>query len=233
MSIVGKYLLTHWVNGGYEDKWLRFINRETSKHYISDVGYSLNVGTGYTYSIMKNCAAKFAKNPDGTFRRSEGIRSNTDGDMTFKLMEKPSDVYCKHSFDEIFNVDLREVLKEDSSTLDYMSSFAEICKIPKKNLNRLYKLSNNLTTITELGEWEQHLVDLFGVKEFYRVRNYVEENSRDMSFIQKDVTYMHVNMLSDYRQGIPMKEAHKMQTIGFWLFEDKLIYFYASGKSTW
>ena len=29
--MVGKYILTQWVNGTYEDKWLRYINRETNK----------------------------------------------------------------------------------------------------------------------------------------------------------------------------------------------------------
>jgi hypothetical protein len=226
MNLLNKLVLAEWINGDFRQLFLRRINRETKTQYISDVPKTcLDYDSEPPkYGHVAKWAKRFNKLPNGEIKARLNHRYNSDGHYELKIVENASkDLLCKYSFDEVFNSKILnkwlflEVYSENYPLKEYNNEEDRNHPFAWLRSNDRYKLKNYL--------YELFNVPIYNLSDNYKMdlkeEDWLDEDDNKTIF-NKSMTLFHV---------IHFKKKH--YTIGFWLFEDKLVYKYDSGKSTW
>ncbi len=250
-SIVGKYILEHWKhNDGYESRRLRFINRETTKQYISDNQRDVNSWDEEPrrYNFYKKKSHRFIKNNSELgFRKSITHLCNPEGETYYTVFNNPSEVLCEYSFDELFNKDLREIQNPENYPLKKIlwrnEYFGEKYKDePEKAgsfITKDFKIQLEDYYLNECGlkQWDLILVnklkELFNREKIFYVWDEKINEWHSQSILGKSATFFHYNQFNIDKEYISSDENEMNRTISFWLFEDCLVFQYEEGKDTW
>lgn len=259
---VGQYIFTHWIhNEGFESKWLRMITRQSETHLFCDVIPRLITKKGtsnFTYKINKDWAERFKYDENNVFPVKTHL-DNPDGIFTAKLVNDFSELICKEPYEKMFNLDIRENIKDDKfyekcekiaefykknlkkEEVDkqwMLKSESEVDRL-KKNLeiidNKLYKKACK-SLIPIYQNIENHLKELFNIKT-------VEEVSKTLIFEKLPARHglniysqnaIHYHMNFYWKKDILSFEENQYNaTIAFWLFKDRLVYQKEDGIDTW
>jgi hypothetical protein len=204
------YILENWVNGDYQANYLRTINRENKKYLISDCQRYVKSwdvpGQDYKYTFIYKWARKYFKDDSELgFRRSIDRNSNTDGVMNYSLVQ-PYEVQCNEDFKKLFE---------------------------GKHLS-LYDF--NIPTNHPFSGWDlktvSYLKSLFKTNEVYVFFDDGIER-KPQSDLHKTGTLFHMNHFGIDKKFIKNDLQYYNRTIIFWLFENRLVFKYESGKDTW
>lgn len=229
-----KYIFQDWVNGNFEVRWLRRINRETDNFWISDVQYEYDWRKKGTKCVRwKNRSKKYKKMADGGIGRRITNRDNTDGILTLNFVN-PSKLECKYSYEEIFQTDLRLIQDERNMPLYSLKRKEELYL--KKNIPMLFEkyfLESFLSDANFYPELESYLKDLFQVDVVFYIAEMCFDYHNNMGLIGKSVTYFQITHFGDDKDKISEKEHRLNETIGFWKFGNKLIFSIQDGIGSW
>lgn len=236
-TILHKYILTEWVNGGFESKCLRYINRETKKSYVSDCNYIFsgrksNCLNKSVYTIPRKLSKKFFIKEGKIYNRQTYL-SNPHGKLEITLIEDIERLVSKYTYAEIFQSDLTKILEEDSYRLikiEYERKASIKLNFPF--IEKMLTYERDIGFFTPREKVVDYLRTLFNREKIYFLHDYESERSNKMSFIQKEMIFMHVNHFAEYKQHLSHKENDNC-TIGFWLFKDCLVYVSQSTRDTW
>ena len=246
-SLVGKYVLEHWVNGDFIHRCLRHINRENDKYYISDVQRAANYSKEpTTYTHLYKWATKFFKDPKSElgFRRSVTNQSNTEGVMEYTVMDSPAECKCPYKFEEIFDVDIRTIQSKNDNPLMMKNEMWKDKDTKKRFEGReaeFFKIrlmecgteKKDFFGSTHDYKSTERMKKMFHVKHVYRICEMasIDEHPKQ-TILSKSGTLFHMLHSTD-KKVVTSDISHENRTITFWLFDDKLVYQYDSGKSTW
>lgn len=236
-TLLGKYILHHWVNGEYESKSLRYINRENKKYYISDVG---RTSQDYKKNIDKKIfiydwAIKLVKDNTNElgFKRSLGKKANLDGIMNYTILDSDSlnKTKCQYTFDELFNTDLRELQTEEQYPLAIYLRRNKTESIFKPDFKP--ELFNDDDIKYCYGDYFYYkLKELFKVNKIFSLIEKVSEH-RNLSKLGKSGILFHMNHYKINEKSISLNDNKNNWSITYWLFDDCLVFQEESGKSTW
>jgi len=237
-----KYILETWINGDFISRFLRPITRENNKYLISDVQRTVKdwKAKEHEYVFIYKWAQKYVKdstNPLG-FRRSIGRLDNTDGVMSYQVTEDPSILKCPYTYDEVFGNDLRDIQDPFDNPLRTATHFNT-----SFNLDRWMIIPERKDNIVPTGNefrdsieiWDNKLVmyikDLFKVPAVYYLFDEIQEHKK-RTILTNSMTLFHINIFRGIEnKSIP--DNYYNRTIGYWLFDDKLVFQYEDGKNTW
>jgi len=248
-NLVGKYLHTQWIhNEGFQSNWLRRITRQTKTQYICDVQHSLLLSdkykkiidsTGeYFYGLFADWAKRFTEK-DGKIRRQTTNRDNTDGVNTINLVTDFKSLLCKYKYNELFEVDIRTILTDDSLTLDYSNMYFNRYNELRPGI---YDERDFFVFDTELisfdddiwGETAKHLTELFGVPAYKVDELYNRiDTTHDHTIYKYSATHYHINHHGNDAKVIGFEDHQKNRTVSFWLFEDRIVFKTNDGIDTW
>lgn len=149
-NYVNRFIYTKWLHkDGFQQRWLRRINRQTETQYVSDCQRTLT-GKRDCYDKQKfyHCATRF-KIGKNSGKLIELGRKNPDGALTVALVEDFSQIDCDITIEE-FNAEIDRLnQKADDEHSDKMNVYYHSVHLtePKSDLYSSIKL---------------HLLDLFG-----------------------------------------------------------------------
>lgn len=234
---LGDLIKEEWKNNnGFRSTWVRQIDRETKTQFISESGR----GSGGKFSTY--CATRFFKKNNFIAPRNTRL-SNPDGKITLtKIQDLKKDLICRYTYKELFETDLRELqsgLKEVDPLCVKLRKIENKWFEGSKNWDETeyFKAGYRVRNVSEEKDyWNyplvQYLEKLFGVT-VYRINEKVREHN-EQSKLYESITLMHINYFGGIdNKVITLDEGYHNRTIGFWLFEDKLIFQYEDGKETW
>ena len=97
-----------------------------------------------------------------------------------------------------------------------------------------YTYSGDMCVETEKDSpFLDYLRSFFNREKIVNLHTYCDERNKNMSIIEKSMIRMHVNHFGNFAKVIDFNTNDNNLTIGFWLFEDCLVYTDQSGKSSW
>lgn len=111
-NYINRFIYTQWLHkSGFQQRWLRRINRQTDTQYISDCQRTLT-GKKDTYDkqIFYHCATRFKLSKRDN-KLIELGRTNPDGNLTVTLVEDFSQIDCDMSYEE-FLVEIEALNKK-------------------------------------------------------------------------------------------------------------------------
>lgn len=216
MDLLNKYVLCHWKNGEYEERWLRRINRKTSTQYISDTQRFLDLSRksdDYVYSVDNHSAKRFnVKN--GKIQMRMGRRFNPNGLMDVKLVEDFNLLNLNYSF-ENFESDISQLLEF------YDSDGRQTIFIKKAD------------EVSPVGEYLMNLfgkdIEIYSILDFFGSIDTTHENNR----IAYTATKHHITIHGGNSKTISSTDNRKNTTISFWKFDNKIVWKYESGIGSW
>lgn len=247
MSVkVGDYIKEEWKhNSGYRSTWVRRIDRETKTQFVSNCNRGMKPRTEPTVYVFPSYGTtKFIKTPD-FIKSSVTQLSNPDGHTVHTVIKDfKKDLLCKYSYDELFETDVRELQKgmEEHNNPVKMKLW-RLEKDYYKNYknwdeDKYFKISFDLSNVSEKEDhWNKPLVDYleetFGVP-VYNIWNDKVREHNTQGKLCESMTLMHVNHFGGVdKKKISREENECNRTIGFWLFEDRIIFQDEDGKDTW
>lgn len=240
MSLVGKWVLEHWVNGGYEARYLREIHKEDKRFYYSHVQRTAHAyrESPVKYVHVHKWAKKFKKDPTNPlgFSRSIGERSNTDGQMHYLLLNSPSEAISPYRYEDVFETDLRQIQSTEDYPLKKMLQKYQLldAKYNTKDTD-IFKIIPEDTDKPNGDLWGlgETLKKLFEVPKVYCLWNtYIDENDDNLTILSKSGTLFHLLYNTNVKY-VDSKTSHENKTICFWLFKGKLVYHCVDGYDTW
>lgn len=230
MTLLGKKILTTWThNGGFVERWLRTLNRETKRYYMSDVAYTLVWGSSQNetkYKLHKPWAKKFLKTPDGIVRSNSRL-NNTDGEFSIKVVENVTDLLCPFTFAELFETNVSELYSPDSDMVEQFNFLNDLMEIKKDRFNLINYSTKDDPVVG-------YLRDFFQCNEIYKLSDmYWTEERASRTIVEQSQTYWHINHFCGYKPLVTAEEAYKNTSIAFWYFGDKVVYRRIAGRDTW
>jgi len=247
-NLYNKFVFDCWKNyNGYEQKWMRRITRQTKTQYIADCQHTLalsdkykklyNKGSEYLYEIFQHCAKRF-RMVNGKLTGQVTHLSNPDGVKTVTLIEDFNIMTCKYKYEELFDIDVREVLPVDSRTL---SQLKRKCEIYSKNSKMVESDFYILTTVTNENSYTdcfkevyEHLNNLFNRPVYMIDEMFARiDTTHERSKYSDSAIHYHMNFFGDDKPVITFKENQKNVTISFWLFEDRVVFKNEDGIDSW
>lgn len=226
-QLTNKFILTHWRhNGGFEDKWLRRINRQTKTQYISDCQRYLICGDEkYMKGIFQSCATRFIiSKVTGLLTMIRGCRANADGTLTTMLLDDYSVLDCDYSLEKF----IEEI--GNYKCTDFNEDDEEI-EIFKKL--RVIDVKDGDTWYSHIVE---HLRDVFGkdIKLMYLLDSigYLS-TTHDTNLIANSAIHYHITIYGENKKIISSEEDRHNRTISFWKFGDVIVFKNESGIGSW
>lgn len=251
INIKDRYILQKWECNGFHLNWLRYINRETTNYWISDCQYRLDRDIKndiYTYSRFGKCAKKYYKKHLKFNEVRVPYKYNPNGKEVITLINNiGEDLKCAYTFQELFECNYNTVLEEDSYTKKMYDSFCNGILKHRENVSiddikqlkfwlheQKYEKVNFFNQEKYQDETYMFLKTLFNVTKIYTISHFEFNQNNNMTKLYSSLTYFHINHFGGYNVKKKSFEDNKHnRTIGFWLFDDILVYFNVSGISTW
>jgi hypothetical protein len=245
-NLIGKYIISTWKhNEGFQQNWLRRINRQTKTQYVSDVQWTLLLSDKYKklydadsdffYKRFNRCAfrCRFAK---GKFIPQKSYLSNSDGVDILNLVEDFSTLKCEYEYSHLFENDIRNILPSDSKKLkefkDTWDYFEE--KELNNNTEDKFYVFNTYKT-KEDDTVAAHLRELFGDVEVLKVSEAIHsiDTIHEKSIYSNTAIHYHINFHGGEKEIRSRQENYHNTTISFWFFGDRIVYKYNSGIASW
>lgn len=248
-NLVNRYVFCQWKhNEGYQQNWLRRITRQTKTQYIADCQHTLLLSdkykklydskkSDYLYGIFQVCATRMRMIGDKLVGQTTHL-SNPDGVNTIELVEDFSSLKCKYKYEELFDVDLRNILFIDSKMIKHMNwsynHFKEIQSDVKDEIFYKFKTTEISENDDCYGEIAKHLKQLFSlpVHHAHETFNNIDTIHEKSRFSESAIHY-HMNFFGDDKPVITSKENYHNSTISFWLFDDKVVFKHEDGIDSW
>ena len=236
--MVGKYVLENWTCNGHVSNNLRYVNRETNNYYISDVqrtikDYEKKVTK---YVFIPKWATRYVKdNSKLGFKRSINKLANTEGVMNYTVLKSPSEALCKHTFEEVFDNDHRDIQHKDDYPLRGLLDDRNSYKfVPEDVYFKLRLIERGVNRADFDIELIRYLKRVFKVDKVYRVGGIhsIDECNKE-SILSTSSTLFQITICNINKKEITRNENKFNCTIGFWLFKNRLVFRYESGKKTW
>lgn len=223
-NYVNRFIYTKWLHkDGFQQRWLRRINRQTEAQFVSDCQRTLT-GKKDCYDKQKfyHCATRFkiGKNSGDLIELG---RKNPDGNLTVALVDDMSQIDCDITLEEFkaeldrINQGVKEEHKDAMNVYYHSVHLAE----PKSDLYNSIKL---------------HLLELFGSDtELIKL----SDNSGAIStthgkgVITYNAVHYHITIHGGEADTITFEEDRKNTTIVFWKFGKTIIFDYAKGIGSW
>lgn len=228
-AFVGKYILVEYTfKNGDVERYLRYINRENKKYYISDVQRFCPHKTDKSkYTFVYRWSAKFFKTKDGFIISNYKRLLKNNIQVKTTLLDSADKYKCTYSFDELFNTDLRKLQDKNDSPLCYRLGLTdEELENVKENYFNLWLFDKS----NDSDYFYNKLKEIFKVSTVYRTDEITEY---DQKILTKSSTLFQFTFSGDYKKKIDRIENYENRTISYWLFNDCLIFHGNSMKKTW
>jgi hypothetical protein len=234
-NMLGKYIFTTWVHteSGYEQKWLRRVTRQSDKYFYADVQRWSDYKSNAKYKWPKRLAFKGYYDKNGVLIDSMNVgrRCTKEGVATVKVVEDFSELKCKATYQEMFEVDITKHLDEDAIISKILKKRGEDGDTYNEYKPRLTDKDSRMYEI--LGNLIEHLTELFHVP-VYRISSMCSINTtHDITIFSKNGVHYHYTINGNDKEVLTRKENEHNCTITFWLFEDRLVFQLADGIGSW
>ncbi len=222
-NLINRFIYTKWLHqSGFQQRWLRRINRQTDTQYISDCERTL---TGkrdcYDKQIFYHCATRF-KLSKQEGKLIELGRKNPDGNLSVALVEDFSQIDCDMSYEEFLaEIEaLNKKAKEENK--DKMTAYFRSVRLsdPKNELFTPYK---------------EHLKELFGddITILKISHESVFSTTHDNNLLSRNAIHYHITIHGGNDDTISFEADRNNSTIVFWKFGKTIVFDFASGIGSW
>jgi hypothetical protein len=237
----GTFILEEWKNhNGYRSTWVRQLDRETKTQFISYPNRSMKPRVSGIRNFSNHSCTRYRKT-DTSIKPINTMLSNPDGNIELSVVSDFSKLTCRYSYTDLFQTDLR-ILQKDLDVTPLTTLQNRIDKgwyegSTTFNEEKHFQLEKHIRNVSdETDHWNRPLIDylesLFNVPVFFISENVREHN--EQSKLTESIIYMHVNHFgSKENKDITSDDSYHNRTIGFWLFNDKLVFQYEGGKENW
>jgi len=237
MNIVGKHILIKsefigWNKDKYKYNTLRRINRETPSQFVSDV-------QRFSYYRTKPAEYELFKKISRRFKKKELEQSLESEDENIYIIEPDSTIEpmkCSVPFERLFficNGDMMQKFMERAER-EHKNEFTHpVCLFDNEHIGKHWgesneKIANHLREITgiETIYMADSLSSKINKNNWHYTKLESDEHGREMIFYQ-------ITHHGDDKSIIYDDEDQYNEPIGFWVFDDCVVYKRMSGYSEW
>lgn len=225
-NYVNRFIFTKWLHkDGFQQRWLRRINRQTDTQYVSDCQRTLT-GKRDCFDKKKfyDCATRF-KVGKNSGKLIELGRKNPDGKLSVALVEDMSQIDCDMTYEEF----LAEIDALNKKAKDEMQAYFRSVRLsePKTGKSDIFK---DLFT-----PYVKHLKELFGedITVLKISHEHVFSTTHDNNKLAQNAVHYHITVHGGEADTITFEEDRNNSTIVFWKFGKTIVFDFASGIGSW